>query len=659
MQNRRTNQQFEISLLETMLEIRRFEEAAIKAYGDLLIPGVLHSSIGQEAIAAGVCANLGQDDYIISNHRGHGHCLAKGIRPGALMAEVFGKSTGCCRGLGGSMHITDPAKGVLLSTGIVGSGIPISLGAGLSIQLRKTDQIVACFFGDGASNTGSFHESLNLASLWKLPIVFVCENNQYALSQNVRRSTSVERISARAASYSIPGYTVDGNDVMSVYDAMKKARNRASQMNGPTLLEFMTYRWFGHHMLDPTTDYRDTTEIEEWKKRCPIENFKNRLFSQGLLTDVQFREMDKRVQEEINSATRFAKESANPTPDIISMLVHVAEPTNYIEPGGPSRDLTFCEALRDALREEMLRDERVILLGEDIGRFGGIFRVTKGLFDEFGPQRVKDTPISEAAILGTALGAAMTGFRPVAEIMYMDFLNVCMDQLVNHIAKVHFMTGGQVKAPLVIRTQSSLDRFMGAQHSQLFPSWFLSVPGLKVAVPSDPSDAKGLLKTAIRGENPVLFIEMGKLYARKGKVPDGDYTIPFGKAAVKREGKHVTVVALLDMVHKALSAANEAAREGIDVEVIDPRTIVPLDEECIIGSVRKTRKLVIAEEGPKKGGVGAEIAALVSNEAFDDLDSPIQRVGAMDSPVPFSPALQDRYIPSQNDILEAVRVAVL
>lgn len=322
------------------------------------------------------------------------------------------------------------------------------------------------------------------------------------------------------------------------------------------------------------------------------------------------------------------------------------------------REITYAEALREALREEMLRDERVFVLGEDIGLFGGIFTVTKGLIDEFGPERVKDTPISETAIAGAAIGAALTGMKPVAEIMYMDFLNLCMDQLVNHAAKMNFMTGGVLKVPIVIRTQCSLGRMLGAQHSQFLPSWFMHIPGIEIAVPSTPYDAKGLLKTAIRKENPVLFIEYGTLYFKKGLVPDEEYFVPFGKGDIKKEGEDVTVVAISCMVHEALAAAQELEKEGISIEILDPRTLAPLDRELIKKSLKKTGRVVIVESSCKTSGVGAEISAMLVEEAFDSLDAPIQRVAAPDMPAPFSPALQDYYIPNQQNIIDAIKKVV-
>lgn len=322
------------------------------------------------------------------------------------------------------------------------------------------------------------------------------------------------------------------------------------------------------------------------------------------------------------------------------------------------KELTYAEALRDALREEMLRDPKVILLGEEIGVFGGAYKVTRGLLEEFGPERVRDTPISEAGIVGVAIGAALAGLRPVAEIMYMDFIPICLDQLATQAAKMRFMSGGQLQVPMVVRTQYSLGRMHGSQHSQFFPSWFLQVPGVKVVLPSTPADGKGLLKAAIRDGNPVLFIESGVLYHTRGPVPEEDYLIPLGKADVKQMGEDVTVVGISRTVHESLVAADRLAKEGISLEVIDPRTIQPLDVETIVQSVKKTGRLLIVGDDVRMGGVGAEIASTVMEQAFDYLDAPITRLGAPSIPVPFSPSLEKQYMPSAESIVAAARQLV-
>lgn len=320
--------------------------------------------------------------------------------------------------------------------------------------------------------------------------------------------------------------------------------------------------------------------------------------------------------------------------------------------------ITYRDALKEALREEMERDETVFLMGEDIAEYGGAYKVTDGLFREFGKDRIRNTPISEAAIIGTALGAAITGMRPVAELMYIDFTAVGMDQIVNQVAKIRYMVGGQLDVPLVIRTQGGPGRSSAAQHAQSLEAWFAHVPGLLVVMPATPHDAKGLLKTAIRDDNPIMFIEHKLLYTEEGEIPDGEYTIPFGVADIKREGGDLTIFATSRMVLKVLEAAEELAAEGIEVEVIDPRTLVPLDEETILNSVRKTNRLLIAHEAVGRAGFGAEIAALVVREAFDYLDAPIERVTAAPVPVPFAPVMENFVIPDKDNIIEAARKLV-
>jgi pyruvate/2-oxoglutarate/acetoin dehydrogenase E1 component len=318
-------------------------------------------------------------------------------------------------------------------------------------------------------------------------------------------------------------------------------------------------------------------------------------------------------------------------------------------------ELTYADALREGLREEMLRDHRVVLMGEEIGVFEGVYKVTRGLLREFGPERVRDTPISEAAIAGAAVGAALGGLRPVAEIMYMDFVTICLDQIATNAAKMHFMSGGKLKVPFVLRTQYSLGRVHGAQHSQFFPSMFLQVPGLKVVLPSTPRDAKGLLKASIRDENPVVFIESGVLYRTKGQVPDGEYVVPLGQCDVKKTGNDLTIVAVSRTVLEALAAAAKLEEQGIGAEIVDPRTIQPLDLTTILGSVKKTGRLIIASDDVKCGGIGSEIAARVVEEAFDTLDAPILRVASPDMPIPFSPTLEQAYMPSAQKIIEAAK----
>ena len=322
------------------------------------------------------------------------------------------------------------------------------------------------------------------------------------------------------------------------------------------------------------------------------------------------------------------------------------------------REITYAEAIREALKQEMQRDPNVFLLGEDIGAYGGAFKVLKGMLDEFGPERVRDTPISEAAIVGAAIGAALMGLRPVAEIMYMDFLPIATEQLVVQAAKMSFTSGGKLRVPIVVRTQYSLGRAHASQHSEFFPVWYMNVPGLKVALPSTPYDAKGMLISAIRDDNPVLFIECGLLYRNKGLVPEEPYEVPLGSADVKREGEDVTVVAVSRMVVEALKAAEELQKEGISVEVVDPRTLSPLDRKTITDSVKKTGRAVVAADDHKTGGVTAELTATIVEGAFDYLDAPIVRVASPDVPIPFSPPLEKQYMVWSDDIVKAIKEIV-
>jgi pyruvate dehydrogenase E1 component beta subunit len=322
------------------------------------------------------------------------------------------------------------------------------------------------------------------------------------------------------------------------------------------------------------------------------------------------------------------------------------------------KELTYADALREALREEMIRDPNVIILGEEIGVFNGVYKVTRGLLDEFGPERVRDTPISEAAIAGAAVGLALAGMKPVAEIMYMDFLPICMDELSTQAAKMRFMSGGQLSVPMVLRTQYSLGRQHGSQHSQFTPAWFLQVPGLKVVLPSNPSDAKGLLKSSIRDPNPVLFVESGLLYRTKGPVPEDEYTTPLGEAAVMKKGDDVTIVAISRMVNESLAAAKRLEEDGVSAEVIDVRTLQPLDLGTIAESVKRTSRLIVASDDVKRGGVGAEISASITETCFDYLDAPVSRVACPDTPIPFSPQLEQQYMPNADRVVQAVQAVL-
>jgi 2-oxoisovalerate dehydrogenase E1 component len=640
-----------IRCYETMLRIRRFEERVAVEYAAGNVKGTAHSYIGEEAIAAGVCANLRPDDYIASYHRGHGHAIAKGASLDGMMAELMGRSNGLCGGLGGSMHVADIGLGILGANGIVGAGMPLALGAALAAKIRGSDQVAVAFFGDGGANQGVFHEALNIAAVWRLPMLFVCENNLYALNTPMHQTTSVDRIALRAAAYGIPGLTIDGNDAIEVYRIAQEAVERARAGDGPTLIEALTWRWGEHSLRVNLPDPRDAAEKSRWRARDPIEILAPALPAR------RAQEIESSVASAIDGAVAHGLAGAEP--DEAGMLAAVYAPhADHVEPthrGG--RKLDFVGALNEALHQEMARDDSVFVMGEDVAETGGIFRVTRGLVERFGRDRVRDTPISEATFCGAGVGAAVAGMRPVVEVQIFDFITLMMDMLVNQAAKFRYMMGGKPTVPLVVRGPQGGGIRLAAQHSQSLEAWFTHVPGLVVVAPSSPYDAKGLLTAAIRDDNPVIFLEQKLLYLTRGEeaVPEEPYAIPLGKAALRRTGTDVTVLATMAMVPRAEQAAVQLERDGISVEVIDPRTLWPLDEAAILDSVRKTNRLMIVHEGWKRGGWGAEISALVTEKAFDWLDAPVARLGAPDVPMPFNDALERSVIPSAEKIAAAVR----
>ena len=717
--------------LRQMYEIRFFEEKVSELLKLGIIKGASHLYAGEEAVAVGAMSTITENDVIASTHRGHGHCGAMGVKHAKneaerqthwnkMMAELMGKATGYCKGRGGSMHIADVQKGNLGSTGIVGGNIPIGTGAALAEKLKGTNNVVLCFFGDGASNTGSFHESLNMGAslLCGLPIIYICENNLYGMSvpfhdksvEEAGCASKIENVAQRASAYGIPGEVVDGMDVLAVREAVSKAVERARRGEGPTLIEAKTYRWFGHSISDQRI-YRTKEEEAEWKSKCPIDCFRAKLADDGFAEKDLDQIRDKAFQT-IEVATKFATDS--PYPDVselyddvyvpidrerheaekikekpLAQRVHAIEDdirrTLREQAGGKAalpklnKDatgkfeekhgmpvITYGQAIVDAQREEMKRDKSVFIMGEDVGLYGGAYAATRGLYAEFGPNRVIDTAISEAAIAGAAAGAAMRGTRPISEIMYIDFTTIASDQIIHNMAYNRYMFGGKTKVPTVLRTEGGVGRCIAAHHSESLEAWFVHIPGLYVVMPSTPYDAKGLLKASIRDDNPVMFIEHKVLYSGvMGPVPAEEYTIPLGVADIKREGKDATIVAYCRMLHFAMDAAFELEKEGISVEVVDPRTLNPLDVETIANSVKKTGRLITVSEGFPRCGLGPEIVRQVSEFKFADgtlgfdyFDCPPVILAGKDVPIPMSEPLENAVVPSPADIIQAVKSVV-
>jgi 2-oxoisovalerate dehydrogenase E1 component len=667
-----------LDLLRQMWEIRLFEERVYDLLGQNVIKGASHLYAGEEAVAVGAISTLRDDDLITSTHRGHGHCHARGAslvkteesrqqHYNRMMAELCGRETGYCLGRGGSMHIADVEKGNLGATGIVGGNIPVATGAALAQTMRGFDRVVLCFFGDGASSTGNFHESLNMAGLWRLPVVYIVENNLYGMSVPIAKAAAKLDIADRACAYNMPGEVVDGMDVLAVREAVGRAVDRARLGQGPSLVECQTYRWYGHSRSDPRA-YRTKQEEADWKARDPIPRFITWLAESGVCTQEEVEAVEANARQAIEVATSFALESPFPAPEELERFVYAPFhwiPADYerertlrarCKASGPAtKKIRYWEAIRDALREEMLRDPSVFVMGEDVGLYGGAYGATRGLFEEFGEERVRDTPISEATIGGAAVGAAMAGMRPVAEIMYVDFTLLAMDQIANQGAKNRYMFGGKTIVPMVIRTEGGAGRSIAAHHSQSLEALWTHFPGIYVVMPSTPFDAKGLLKASIRDDNPVMFIEHKMLYGVNGHVPEEDYVIPLGVADVKREGSDVTVITYSRMVHRALEAAEQLAAEEISVEVIDLRTLKPLDMKTIAASVKKTGHVVGVTEACKTGSFISELAMRIQEELFDWLDAPVVRVAAVDVPVPMAETLEDAAVPNVEAIIAGIR----
>lgn len=708
--------------LRTMHEIRFFEDTVFELLGLNEIKGASHLYAGEEASATGAIAALERGDVITSTHRGHGHCGAVGNKYAdseaerqehwnKMMAELMGRSTGYCRGRGGSMHIADVVKcNNLGATGIVGGNQAPAVGAAWAEQYKKTGRVTLCFFGDGASNTGSFHEALNMAATLKLPLVFVVENNLYGMSvpfsgspvAGAGRASAITDVARRALSYDMPGVVVDGQDPAAVFLAVKEAVAHARAGKGPLLVEAKTYRWYGHSRSDPRK-YRTKEEEAAWKERDPLKVWRARLLGEKLATPDELAALEKQAEETIARSVEFSRGSPFPKPEELADDVYVKEPA---APTTVARERALADKVREAeaavaeltgslhgktkkeiadavaamldrdfsmdhasivqsvvaaQREMMRADKNVLIFGEDVGLYGGAYGATRGLMDEFGSDRVVDTAISEAAIAGAAVGAALRGLRPIAEIMYVDFLTLALDQLVHNAAYNRYMFGGKAKVPMVLRTEGGVGRCIAAHHSESLEAWVVHVPGLYVAMPSTPYDAKGLLKAAIASDNPVVFIEHKATYGQTGPLPREDYRIPLGVGDVKREGRDVTIAAYGRMVVYALAAAEKLAGEhGLEAEVVDPRTLKPLDVPLLAESVRKTGRLVTVSEGFRTCGVGREISARVMEYEFDNgytgfdyLDARPVNLAAADVPPPMSEPLEQASIPSPDDIVAA------
>ena len=652
---------FMLGLFEQMTLLRKFETAAQVACRKGETPGFLHLYIGQEASGVGVCAHLRPTDWVTSTHRGHGHALAKGADPGKVMAELFGRADGICGGRGGTMHLYDRSIGLFGTNGVVGAGIGHAAGVGIGARQLGRDDIGVAFFGDGASNHGAFHEVLNFAGVQRAPAVFVCENNLYATATPYKDIALNPEIATRAAAYGIPGVAVDGNDVMVVWAAMKEASERARRGDGPTLIECKTYRVVGHHEGDPVVGtYRTQEEIDAWIRRDPIEMFRTRLIQEyGLVTADELAALEEKIDGVVAEALAFARKSPMPDPATAGQHVY-ADPINPPEATadrsvGPTRTQGWLEAVRDGIAEEMRANPAILYFGEGTGERGGSFAHTKDLWAEFGAHRMVDTPISEQGFTAAAIGASAIGARTVSDVMFADFAFEAAGQIMLQGAKLRYMSNGEMSAPFILRASVGALRSSGPHHSGSYHPVFAQMPGLIVCLPSNPADAKGLMKTAMRASDPVVFLEPKALFASKGEIPEGEHCVPFGVARIARQGSDITIVATGQLVVQAEAAAEVLVGEGIEAEIIDPRTIMPFDVDTVVASVRKTHRLLVVDEAWAMCGLGGEIAQTVNELAFDELDAPPGRLHTDHVSHPFAPALEQAVLVNGDRIAQAAR----
>ena len=642
-----------LGMYELMLTGRLLETRLHTMYRGGRLAGAVYPGVGQEAAQVGIASALDPGDVFGGTHRDLLAQLTRGVTLEEAMLNFYGKAAGPTKGRDGNSHFGVVGKGSLMVVSPLPDAYPVAVGYAMAFHQRGERRVALADCGEGATATGTWHEAVNFAAVLGLPVVFTVQNNQFAYSTPNDGEFKTSYVAHRADGYGIPGVVVDGNDVLEVYDAVREAVERARNGGGPTLVEAVTFRHFGHAGHDPA-DYVMPDERAEWMAKDPIPRFEEFLGSRGLLDQARRSALEEAIQAKIRMTMEWAQDQADPTPDSVGSDVFAIRSEPISHPSPPMGEpITLLDAITNALDEEMERDERVFILGEDVGPFGGAFKVTKGLFEKYGPNRVIDTPIAESALIGAAVGAALAGQCPVVELQYTDFIYPGMDQLTTEAAKYHWK--GREAVPMVVRGPSGAGLRAGPFHS-ISPEGMLSHhAGLKVIVPSTPTAAKGLLIAAIRDPNPVIFLEHKKLYRSiKEAVPQGNYEFEIGKARIAREGTDVTIVTWGAMVHTSLAAAETLASEGISVEVVDLQTIVPLDWDTVFASVAKTSRLVVVQEDVPFASVSSEVAARVAADAFWDLDGPVLRVTPPQTHIPFAAILEDAFVPQPDDVVAAV-----
>jgi 2-oxoisovalerate dehydrogenase E1 component len=639
-----------LDLYEAILLPRMIEEKMLL----LLRQGKLSkwfSGIGQEAIAVGCTKALAETDYIFPLHRNLGVFTARNLPLEKLFAQWEGKQSGYSKGRERSFHFGAPEHRIIGMISHLGAMLPVADGVALASNLDGADTIALAFSGDGGTSEGDFHEAVNVAAVWDLPVIFLIENNGYGLSTPTSEQYRCKQLIDKAIGYGIEGIRVDGNNILEVYKTTRRIAEKMRRDRKPVLLEAITFRMRGHEEASGTK-YVPPHLFEAWKKKDPVINYEQYLVEIGLLTSERIERIRARFKERIEEAWEKTRAEPATVCSVEAELADVYAPLR-VDLVPPREELAFpdtkeqqprkrfVDAIAEGLRQAMERDPKLILMGQDIAEYGGVFKVTEGLVQRFGKDRVRNTPLCESAILGAALGLAIAGRASMVEMQFADFVTCGFNQIVNNLAKTHYRWGQSVNVTIRMPTGAGVGA--GPFHSQSNEAWFAHVPGLKIAYPATPFDAKGLLTTSLIDPNPVLFFEHKYLYRSvEGFVPDEYYNLPFGKARIIQQGDDVTIVAYGAAVHWVTALA--ANFPDVGIEIIDLRTLVPWDRETVLNSIEKTGKCLIVHEDTLTGGIGGEIAATIQEERFHALDAPVMRVASLDTPVPFNLELEQQFL---------------